>query len=868
MSDRKKLLIIDGNSILNRAFYGVRPMTTRDGRPTNAIFGFINMILKPLESLCPDAAGIAFDLRAPTFRHKKCDFYKANRKGMPEELAAQLDGAKKAAEYLGLHVLSLEGYEADDILGTAARLANTDADNDYDCYILTGDRDSFQLVDEKSFVLLCTNNDTIFYDKEKIAETYSGLVPHQLIDLKALMGDTSDNIPGVAGIGEKTAVKLICEFSSLDKLYEDYLQSDLSKGIKEKLTNGREMAYTSRFLAEIFREVPLPLSFSDLKYNGFDNKNLLELLSSYELKSIIKRLDLENVQPKVQDSCAMSLFDTDDGETERFEDYTECDSLSEVSGDICLLADISDEKIYIDDNGKMFILPMNKENLSFVVNNAKDGVIIYDSKEFMRLLLSHGIDISDFEFFDVMLADYVVSPSAKGGVEDILAGKSTRGFDISDPVQKKLLCTRLLRSAKSELCEKIEKDGLSNVCYTIEFPLAKTLARTEHEGFLLDRKGIFDYGEILDARLNERIGNIYNLSGCEFNVNSPKQLGEVLYEKLSLPTFKKTKSGFSTDAETLEKLRPYHPIINEILDFRVVSKLKSTYVEGLLKVCTDEHPRVHTTFKQALTMTGRLSSVEPNLQNIPIKQAEGRELRKFFVASDGNVLVDADYSQIELRILAALSGDETMCRTFLDGVDIHTMTASQVFGVSTENVTPEMRKSAKAVNFGIVYGISDFSLAGDIGTSRKQAGEYIDRYFAKYPGIRQYLDASIDFVTQNGYISTLFGRRRYIPELSAKNKVMQAFGKRVAMNSPIQGTAADIIKLAMIRTEKALFDENLRAKLILQVHDELIVECPENEKDKVCEIVRREMESCVGDSFPIPLEVSLSYGKSWFEAHD
>ena len=866
MSERKKLLIIDGNSILNRAFYGVRPMTTRDGRPTNAIFGFINMILKPLESLCPDAAGIAFDLPAPTFRHKKCDFYKANRKGMPEELASQLDGAKEAAKALGLHVLSLEGFEADDILGTAAKHANCDTENDYDCYIMTGDRDSFQLVDEKSYVLLCTNNDTVFYDKAKIAESYCGLVPSQLIDLKALMGDSSDNIPGVAGIGEKTAVKLICEFSSLDGLYENYESSSLSKGIKEKLAKDREMAYTSRFLAEICREVPLPLSFSDLKYGGIDKAALYELLSSYELKSIIKRLDLENLQNADSAKSAPSFFDEDEAETEKFEDYTECENCPELLGEVCVLPDAQEGRLYLDCDGKMYILPLNGKNLSDLCEKSNEGMIIYDSKEFYRLLLTHGI-CTDTKIFDVMLADYVVSPSAKGGVEDILAGKSTRGFDLSDPVQKKLLCTRLLRDAKKTLSEKIEKDGLSHICYDIEFPLAKTLALTEHEGFLLDRKGIADYGEILDARLNERIKNIYALSDCEFNVNSPKQLGEVLYEKLSLPTFKKTKSGFSTDAETLEKLRPYHPIINEILDYRVVSKLKSTYVEGLLKVCTDESPRVHTTFKQALTMTGRLSSVEPNLQNIPIKQAEGRELRKFFVAPEGRMLVDADYSQIELRILAALSGDETMCRTFLEGVDIHTMTASQVFGVPTDAVTPEMRKSAKAVNFGIVYGISDFSLAGDIGTTRKQAGEYIDRYFAKYPGIREYLDASIEFAEKNGYVTTMFGRRRYIPELSAKNKVMQAFGKRVAMNSPIQGTAADIIKLAMIRTEKALADENLCAKLILQVHDELIVECPENETEKVCEILRREMESCVGDSFPIPLEVSLASGKTWFDAH-
>jgi DNA polymerase-1 len=399
----------------------------------------------------------------------------------------------------------------------------------------------------------------------------------------------------------------------------------------------------------------------------------------------------------------------------------------------------------------------------------------------------------------------------------------------------------------------------------MEMPLAKTLANTEHEGFLLDTEGLSAYGEILDGRLSERIANIYELSGCNFNINSPKQLGDVLYNTLSLPTFKKTKSGFSTDAETLEKLRPYHPIINEILDYRVVSKLKSTYVEGLLKVVNPDTKKVHTTFKQALTMTGRLSSTEPNLQNIPIKQAEGRELRKFFIASKGNILVDADYSQIELRILAALSGDETMCRAFKDGVDIHTLTASQVFGVAKEDVTPEMRKSAKAVNFGIVYGISDFSLAGDIGTTRKQAGEYIEKYFAKYPAIRRFLDEQINFAIEKGYVSTLFGRRRYIPELTAKNKVMQAFGKRVAMNSPIQGTAADIIKLAMIRTEKALADADLKAKLILQVHDELIIESSKEDAQRATEILVREMDDAA--SLAVPLEVEAQIGDTWDSCH-
>lgn len=857
----KKLLVIDGNSILNRAFYGVRPMTTSDGRPTNALYGFINIILKQLEGMCPDAAAIAFDLREPTFRHKKCDFYKANRKGMPEELAAQLDGAKRAAEYLGLHVLSLAGFEADDILGSCAKRANTDKDTDYECYILTGDRDSYQLVDEKSFVLYCMHNETVLYDKQKIDETY-GLLPSQLIDLKALMGDSSDNIPGVAGIGEKTAIKLIQQFGSLDNLYEKYADSDLSKGIKEKLQKDREMAYTSRFLAEICTDVPLPLSFSDLIYEGLKKNELLSLLREYELRALIKRLGLEQEKEKEKDSGIISFFDEQEATESDFTDYTEEALLPALSQRVAFFADLENGKIYIYD-GKSYIVPLNDENLSRLTEGGCE-LIAYDTKELYRHLLSRAIPI-DVDIFDVMLAQYVISPSAKRGIEDVLTQAVTDGYRISDEKQKYLCCVKAMYGMKDALCETIEKDGLARIYYEIELPLAKTLSRMEHEGFMLDTEGISSYGAVLEERLLMRQNNIYSLAGGQFNINSPKQLGEVLYKKLSLPTFKKNKSGPSTDAETLEKLRPYHPIINEILDYRVVSKLNSTYVEGLLRVCNDSSRRVHTTFKQALTLTGRLSSVEPNLQNIPIKQAEGRELRKFFIAKEGCVLIDADYSQIELRILAELSGDEVMCDTFRSGEDIHTTTACQVFGVKRDEITTELRKRAKAVNFGIVYGISDFSLAGDIGTSRAQAGEYIEKYFEKYPKIKSFLDESVEKAKKDGYVTTLFGRRRYIPELSASNKNMQNFGKRVAMNSPIQGTAADVIKLAMLGVEKALREELPEARLILQVHDELIVECPRADAERACEIVREQMNSCIKTH--VPLEVSLSCGDSWFEAH-
>lgn len=859
-----KVLIIDGNSLLNRAYYGVRPMTTRDGRPTNAIYGFITMITKQLNTVKPDAAAVAFDLREPTFRHKACDFYKATRKGMPEELHAQLEPAKEAARLLGLHVVFKAGYEADDILGTAAQRAS---DEGNECYLLTGDRDSFQLIDDRVFVLLCTTGDTVLYDKQKIADTYGGLSPRSLIDVKALMGDSSDNIPGVAGIGEKTAVKLIAEYGTLDSLYEKLESAKLSDGVKKKLADGKESAYTSRFLAEIVRDVPLPLSFDDLRYDGMKRGEFYTFLNHYELKSLIKRLELSPEAAHAPDSPAPSLFDDAPRLLTPNEKpfVKESDTLPEMFENTVFSADFEENAFYLENGVAAYRLPLETDLLRALFENPSHSLTVYDAKELMHRLDERGITVKA-ALFDVMLADYVVSPSAKGEIDGVLSSCDISGFDMTNPREKALCLLRALRLRHDGDKEKLERDGLHTVFYDIEQPLCRVLFAMEKSGFLLDTEGLKAYGKQLEERQNERMRNIYALSGREFNIQSPKQLGDVLFNVLGLPSFKKTKSGYSTDAETLEKLRPYHPIINEILDFRTVAKLNSTYVEGLLKVARPDTHRVHTTFKQALTMTGRLSSIEPNLQNIPIRGVEGRELRKFFVAGDGCVLIDADYSQIELRILAALSGDETMCGAFRDGIDIHTVTASQVFGVPTNAVTPAMRKSAKAVNFGIVYGISDFSLAGDIGVGRKQAAEYIERYFARYPKIRLYLDGLVEFAKEHGYAETLFGRRRYIPELSAQNKVMQAFGKRVAMNSPIQGTAADIIKLAMIHTDRALSDAGLSAKLILQVHDELIVECPENEKEKAAALLRREMENVI-EGFAVPLEVSLACGKTWYEAH-
>lgn len=852
MQEKKKILVIDGNSILNRAFYGVKPLSTRDGRPTNAIFGFVNIIMKTVDGINPDAVGVAFDLKAPTFRHKKYDLYKANRHGMPPELASQLEPAKEICEKLGFHVLSLEGYEADDILGTCAK--NSDSAGDSECYILTGDRDSLQLITDTSFVLLATNNDTILFDKAKFSEKYCGLTPEKLVDLKALMGDSSDNIPGIPGVGEKTALKFICEYGSLDGLYENYENSSLSPKMKEKIKDGKDSAYLSYDLAEIFKEVPLALDFDALKREEIDRAGLYEIFSDLELRGFITRFGLDGSG----DGNNSPLK-----EEKKFSDYKTADSIEIKDGEtIYVHPDFENEKLYID-NSEKYLVPATKENLKAVFESGA-RCVLYDSKSVATALYDLGLELKNC-MFDLKLAAYLCDPSAKNDAKDLSGLAKSESADTPDSTQNNfalLLAMPYLYEYFSKLLLDYKSEKLY---YETELPLALTLARMEKEGMALDAVGLRKYNLELEERIEARKANIYSLAGCEFNINSPKQLGEVLFEKLGLPGMKKTKSGFSTDAETLEHLRSYHPVINEILDYRTVSKLKSTYGDGLLSSLSEDG-RLHTSFRHAYTQTGRLSSAEPNLQNIPIKTAEGRELRKFFVAKNSDFcLIDADYSQIELRILAALSGDKTMVDTFLSGGDIHTTTASQVFGVSKEDVTPEMRKSAKAVNFGIVYGISDFSLAGDIGVTRKEAAAYIEGYFTKYPQVKRYLDELCENAADNGYVTTLYGRRRNIPELQSPKKTLQALGKRLAMNTPIQGTAADIIKMAMVKTEKALEKSGLCAKLILQVHDELIVESKREDAEKVAELLRENMENAV--SLAVPLSVEVKIGNSWYDAH-
>ena len=859
----KKLLVVDGNSILNRAFYGVRPLTTRDGRNTNAIFGFINMLYKQLSELAPDYAAIAFDLKAPTFRHKAHDYYKATRKGMPEELAEQLESAKNIARLMGFHELTLEGYEADDILGTLSTLS----DGQTYAYLMTGDRDSYQLITDTTSVLYVSTKETSVYDRAKISELYGGLSPESLIDVKALMGDTSDNIPGVPGIGEKTAVSLIARYASLDGVYRalEGGDKDIKGAVRTKLEAGKASAYESRFLAEICKTAPLDVTLSDLAYGGMDAAGLLVVCTDLELRSIIARLKLEELAAggAAPASENLSMFDA----PAKVLSFHEAPALCEPSeGALSVYIDRCEEFVYVLPDGADAVSRTALTPAAFreLFENPARRTVVHNLKELCVAAAEFGCRVTNC-VFDVLLASYVADPAKVITAEALPSYTGILGVDTADAAQRGVLSALAIQKAYADLAPVIEQNGQHELLYDIEMPVSTVLAQMETTGFKLNREGLAEFSARLDKRLAARQENIYAMADCEFNINSTKQLAEVLFEKLALPGQRKTKRGYSTDAETLEHLRPYHPIINEILEYRLVAKLKSTYTDALLNVA-DENGRIHTNFKQAFTLTGRLSSAEPNLQNIPIKTDEGRELRRFFEAENENyTLIDADYSQIELRLMAAMSGDENMIATYRAGKDIHASTAAQVFGVSEDEVTPELRKKAKAVNFGIIYGISDFSLAGDIHVSRREAGEYIASYFAKYPKIKSYLDTAIASARERGYSETLYGRRRYIPELAAKNRNLRAFGERVAMNAPIQGTAADIIKIAMVNVSRRLAAESPESRLVLQVHDELIVEAPVAEREKVEKLLAEEMERAA--ELSVPLEVQATSGFTWFDAH-
>jgi len=834
----KKLLVVDGNSILNRAFYGIRPLKTKDGLFTNAVYGMINIVNKHLETYTPDYFAVAFDMHAPTFRHLFSETYKANRHGMPEELASQLEPAKDCMRAMGAAVIEMAGFEADDIIGTLASMAESSG---IMTYIATGDRDSLQLISDQTNVVLATNAEAVLFDETAFREKY-GISPSQFVDVKALMGDSSDNISGVPGIGEKTAIKLIAEYGSLDALYDGLEEKKLAAGVLSKLTAGKKAAYDSQFLARIKRDVPLALSLADTAYCGPHKKELAALFTHLEFFGFIKKMELDKEdfeEPIKIDSRTVLADEMSLVPRKKYAvafDF-ENDEAAVAADEILIVKGIASLKHYLDGNYEF---------------------AVYDEKSALHALSSSGIRFSACTD-DVMLMAYIASVSDNDFSFDKLTQRML-GVTANSLAERAYDTMRLYEEF-SVILEKTEQMELYR---KIEFPLCRLLYEIEKEGFTVDVPALLAFSEKLGSMQSEYAERIYRQAGVEFNINSPKQLGMVLFDRMGFPHAKKTKSGYSTSADILEKLRPYHPMIGDILDFRQVGKLKSTYADGL-SAAADENGRVHTSFRQALTATGRLSSTEPNLQNIPVKTELGRELRKFFIAKNENyTLIDADYSQIELRILAAISEDEAMIAAFRDGYDIHTATAMRVFGVSEEDVTIELRKKAKAINFGIIYGMGDFSLASDLHISRADARAYIDSYLGAYPKVKRYLENIVRDAKRDGFVTTYFGRRRYIPELSSGKKMEVSFGERVAMNSPIQGTAADIIKLAMVNTAKKLASGGYDARLILQVHDELIIESAKSCADEVGKLLKTEMENAV--SLSVPLTVEISSGDSWYDA--
>ncbi len=754
-----KLIILDGNSIVNRAFFGVRMLNAPDGTPTNAIFGFFNILRRIVDNYSPDAVCVAFDVHAPTFRHRANAEYKATRKPMPDDLCVQMPILKSILEKMGIAILEKEGYEADDILGTVADICEKQG---WECIVVTGDRDSLQLVSERTKVCLIKTSEDVVYTPERFYEEY-GFAPSGIIDLKALMGDSSDNIPGVPGIGEKTALDLVRRFGNLESILKDPDSLDVKDGVRKKLLAGTESARTSYWLATIFREVPLDFSPEEALFKKEYDPSLHSFLAQLGLNKIIDRWR------------------------------------------------IPPTNIEIAEEEEAEVVP--------------EGITVTDD---VKALYREGFE---GDVFDTTIAQYLINPTAKE-------------YD--------------KKASYAKLNARLKEFGLDKLYYELELPLARVLARMENNGIRTDREALESFSLELGEKIEALQSNIWFQAGHEFNINSPKQLSAVLYDEMHLPNSKKG----STAAEVLQELRFFNPIIEDILDYRELAKLKSTYADGLREFIAEDG-RIHTTFQQTVTATGRLSSVNPNLQNIPIRKESGSELRKMFIADEGNVLVDADYSQIELRLLAAISGDENMIEAFNSGEDFHAVTASKVFNVPLSQVDSVLRSRAKAVNFGIIYGISAFSLSNDIGVTPKEAKAYMEAYFARFEGVRAYMNAIKAKAYEDGFVTTLYGRRRDIPELKSSNFNMRQFGERIALNMPIQGTAADIMKMAMCSVDKAL--EGTRAKLLLQVHDELIVECPDSEKNIVEDILKSCMEGVA--SLPVPLLVETGCGKSWWEAH-
>ena len=836
-----KLLILDGNSVINRAYYGVKPLTTRDGLFTHAIYGFLNILDRMEKEEQPEAVCVAFDLKGPTFRHLQYDGYKATRHGMPEELAAQMPIMKEVLTAMNIPIYTAEGWEADDVIGTVGKICGQE---DWECVIVTGDRDSLQLIDDHVTVMLETTKGTIRYDQAKFMEDY-GFEPKKLIDLKALMGDTSDNIPGVKGIGEKTAKTLITTFGSLDAVYENLESKVIKPKQRENLTTYKDNAYLSYDLATIRPEAPIDFDPMDAVIRPFNNQELYNLFVRLEFVKLIDKYHLRGADVEAAPVKVAT------------ESLKRCDCLP-APGTDCALYRAPDGSIGVAwAEGVCAVTPLEAMYLSGLLEQG--SWILHDSKTLWHELDDLGLAAPRCAF-DTALAAYDLNPSASDyPVSKLAINFLGENVDDGDPVA----CAEAVWKLRPVMEAELKELGMEQLYYEIELPLCDVLYRMENAGIAVDRPTLDAFGKMLAQRIDDCEKLIYSYSDGSFNINSPKQLGVLLFEKLELPHGKKTKTGYSTNVEVLEKLRDKHPIIPAIMDYRMLTKLKSTYADGLMKVICEDG-RVCTTFQNLVTATGRLSSTEPNLQNIPVRTDLGAEIRRMFVPKEGHVLVDADYSQIELRVLAHIAGDTVMQDAFKSGLDVHTVTASQVFHVPFEEVTSLQRRNAKAVNFGIVYGISEFSLAEDLGVSRWEAKDYIESYLDHYRGVRRYMKQVVADARDCGYTQTIYGRRRSIPELTSSNFNVRSGAERIALNTPIQGTAADLIKLAMIRVDAALRRDFPAAKLILQVHDELIVECPEEIAAEVAALVSREMEQVA--SLNVPLTAEAKWGKSWYDA--
>ena len=880
----KRLIIIDGNSIINRAFYALPDMTNSEGLHTNAVYGFTRMLFKIIDDYKPTHISVAFDMKAPTFRHKEFSEYKAGRKKMPNELGQQLQPLKELLDTFNIHRMEMAGFEADDLIGTVAKKAEND---DFKVYIVTGDKDAIQLASNKTTTLITKKGvgEVEEYNYDSVVERYE-MTPTQFIDLKGLMGDKSDNIPGVPGIGEKTGIKLIKEFSSIENLIENTNQ--LKGSVKKKIEENKDQAVFSKKLATIITDVPIEISLDELSYGDYDKNAVIEEFKKFGFNTLIKQvlaMDGGNEESIVEEKIELNINHLED--ISAFKNEIEKTNKLFIKT-VSKVGNILEKNliyVFVSADGKN-IYYINDEELELIkdiISNEEIKKIGYNLKDDYLALKPYDIQLNNM-FFDIAIGEYLIDSKSSTSYEcsDIamkyltkkikskeeLLGKGAKAKKFSDLELEELSTYfgEILNIVYNvyPIMEKAFKEmDMEYLFYDVEMPLVEVLGSMEYEGMAVDKKQLEELGNKFKEIISNLEEEIFTMAGEKFNINSPKQLGVILFEKLELPVIKKTKTGYSTNADVLEKLRDKHEIIDKITEYRQIVKLNSTYVEGLSNIINPISGRIHSSFNQTITTTGRISSTEPNLQNIPVKTEMGREIRKVFIAKDNCKLVDADYSQVELRVLAHMSDDEHMIDAFQHNMDIHSKTASQIFGVDINDVTSLQRSEAKAINFGIVYGKTDFGLAQDLNIPVPKAKAYIESYFANYDKIKVFMDEAIKNATDKGYALTIFNRRRYIPEINSSNFMVRNQGKRFAMNAPIQGSAADIIKIAMVNVFTRLKDENLKSRLILQVHDELIVEALEEEIDKVCSIVKEEMESAV--NLQVHLDVDLNVGDSWFE---